>query len=145
MALSWQRCRQCRVMCRAKTRQPRTSSWRNFRNQYVRLGCCFECADIMQQSEAWQTTHTMLQDSSCPIEARLFAATTLKGKVRSIKSLLRVPADFPDRLLTIYTNCLLNLWHPSEIRFFSYSNCTAQVRDQCGRNYVCVWPVWPFR
>lgn len=37
---------------------------------------------IRRQSEAWNTTHAMLQNSSLPVEARLFAATTLKGKVR---------------------------------------------------------------
>lgn len=38
-----------------------------------------------EQPEAWQTTHAILQDSSSPIDARLFAATTLKGKVRARK------------------------------------------------------------
>jgi transportin-3 len=36
---------------------------------------------IRPQSEAWNTTHAILQDQSAPQEARLFAATTLKGKV----------------------------------------------------------------
>ena len=80
---SWRRSQLCRAMFRIKTRLQLMSSWRNSRNQYVRLGGLFECADTMGQPEAWQTTHTILQDSSCPIEARLFAATTLKGKVRS--------------------------------------------------------------
>lgn len=49
---------------------------------------CFEIgwaggrlADFSQQQEAWNATHTILQDSSTSPEARLFAATTLKGKV----------------------------------------------------------------
>lgn len=35
----------------------------------------------LSQSEAWNATHAILQDSKAPVEARLFAATTLKGKV----------------------------------------------------------------
>ncbi|KAI9799495.1 MAG: Nuclear import receptor [Piccolia ochrophora] len=31
--------------------------------------------------EAWSTTHTLLQSSDAPVEAKLFAATTLKGKI----------------------------------------------------------------
>ena len=33
------------------------------------------------QSEAWTTTHSILSSSEASIEAKLFAATTLKGKV----------------------------------------------------------------
>ncbi|OAX76982.1 hypothetical protein ACJ72_08724 [Emergomyces africanus] len=31
--------------------------------------------------EAWTTTHALLQSAEIPAEAKLFAATTLKGKV----------------------------------------------------------------
>lgn len=33
------------------------------------------------QIEAWTTTHALLQSPDVPVEAKLFAATTLKGKV----------------------------------------------------------------
>ncbi|KIW99919.1 uncharacterized protein Z518_10847 [Rhinocladiella mackenziei CBS 650.93] len=36
---------------------------------------------FQKSSEAWNTTHEMLRDSSAPVEAKLFAATTLKGKI----------------------------------------------------------------
>ncbi len=36
----------------------------------------------MMQSEAWNVTHSILQSSNATVEAKLFAATTLKGKVR---------------------------------------------------------------
>lgn len=35
------------------------------------------------QIEAWTTTHALLQSPDVPVEAKLFAATTLKGKVTS--------------------------------------------------------------
>lgn len=38
---------------------------------------------FQKSAEAWHTTHAMLQDASTSVEARLFAATTLKGKVSS--------------------------------------------------------------
>lgn len=44
----------------------------------------------MQQIEAWTTTHALLQSPDVPVEAKLFAATTLKGKVRVF-----FPDDFP--------------------------------------------------
>ena len=40
---------------------------------------------FQKSSEAWNTTHNILQDLSTAPEARLFAATTLKGKVRAIR------------------------------------------------------------
>ncbi|KAL2433279.1 mRNA transport regulator MTR10 [Exophiala dermatitidis] len=36
---------------------------------------------FQKSSEAWTTTHAILRDTSAPVEARLFAATTLKGKI----------------------------------------------------------------
>lgn len=36
---------------------------------------------FQKSAEAWNTTHSILQDSSTSPEARLFAATTLKGKI----------------------------------------------------------------
>ena len=42
---------------------------------------------FQKSPEAWTTTHAILQNSDSPVEARLFAATTLKGKV-SLKVLL---------------------------------------------------------
>lgn len=41
----------------------------------------WEMADNVFQTEAWNTTHSMLQSTSTTVEAKLFAATTLKGKV----------------------------------------------------------------
>lgn len=35
----------------------------------------------MRQSEAWNITHSILQSSDATVEAKMFAATTLKGKV----------------------------------------------------------------
>lgn len=35
------------------------------------------------QIEAWTTTHALLQSPDVPVEAKLFAATTLKGKVNT--------------------------------------------------------------
>ncbi|KIW13684.1 hypothetical protein PV08_08875 [Exophiala spinifera] len=46
---------------------------------------------FQKSSEAWNTTHAILQDSSIPVEARLFAATTLKGKI--IYDLHQLPAE----------------------------------------------------
>lgn len=37
--------------------------------------------NFQKSVEAWHTTHAMLQDASTSVEARLFAATTIKGKV----------------------------------------------------------------
>jgi transportin-3 len=37
---------------------------------------------FQKSPDAWTVTGTILQDSSITVEARLFAATTLKGKVR---------------------------------------------------------------
>ena len=42
---------------------------------------CTIAADRILQSEAWNTTHAILQSRNCSVEAKLFAATTLKGKV----------------------------------------------------------------
>lgn len=49
----------------------------------VGMSQSLSCGSMLthRQSEAWNLTHTMLQDSSTLPEARLFAATTLKGKV----------------------------------------------------------------
>lgn len=33
------------------------------------------------KAEAWTTTHDILQSQTAPLEGKLFAATTLKGKV----------------------------------------------------------------
>jgi len=50
----------------------------------VHLGesCSTHLAKSASQPEAWTTTHAILQNSDSAIEARLFAATTLKGKVK---------------------------------------------------------------
>lgn len=40
-------------------------------------------AEHMQQGEAWTTTFAILQSPESADEAKLFAATTLKGKVIS--------------------------------------------------------------
>ncbi|KIW34077.1 uncharacterized protein PV07_00877 [Cladophialophora immunda] len=53
--------------------------------------------------EAWNTTHAILQDSAVPAEARLFAATTLKGKITY--DLHQLPAD----ALTPLRDSLLSL------------------------------------
>lgn len=46
------------------------------------MNCRAELAGAdMQQMEAWSTTHSILQSSDAAVEAKLFAATTLKGKV----------------------------------------------------------------
>ncbi|CAI7596835.1 unnamed protein product, partial [Penicillium pancosmium] len=41
--------------------------------------------------EAWQTTHSLLQSPDVPVEAKLFAATTLKGKI--VFDLDQLPPD----------------------------------------------------
>ncbi|KAJ5595720.1 hypothetical protein N7450_002178, partial [Penicillium hetheringtonii] len=41
--------------------------------------------------EAWQTTHALLQSPDVPVEAKLFAATTLKGKI--VFDLDQLPPD----------------------------------------------------
>lgn len=46
---------------------------------------CFLICDLTTnviQMEAWSATHALLQSADVSIEAKLFAATTLKGKVR---------------------------------------------------------------
>ncbi|KAJ5095055.1 hypothetical protein N7532_007346 [Penicillium argentinense] len=43
------------------------------------------------QIEAWQTTHALLQSPDVPVEAKLFAATTLKGKI--VFDLDQLPPD----------------------------------------------------
>lgn len=37
---------------------------------------------FQKSADAWTVTGAILQDSTTTVEARLFAATTLKGKVR---------------------------------------------------------------
>ncbi|OAG41582.1 hypothetical protein AYO21_04284 [Fonsecaea monophora] len=65
--------------------------------------------------EAWNTTHAILQDSSAPAEARLFAATTLKGKLPadaltplrdSLLSLLQLYISGPRPVRTQLCVCL---------------------------------------
>lgn len=41
------------------------------------------------QLEAWTVTHELLQSPDVQVEAKLFAATTLKGKVNKSLSLVR--------------------------------------------------------
>lgn len=42
---------------------------------------------MLTQTEAWNITHSILQSSEASIESKLFAATTLKGKVIQIPDL----------------------------------------------------------
>ncbi|CAG8883216.1 unnamed protein product [Penicillium nalgiovense] len=53
--------------------------------------------------EAWTTTHALLQSPDVPVEAKLFAATTLKGKI--IFDLDQLP---PDSVLAL-RDSVLNL------------------------------------
>lgn len=43
--------------------------------------------DLDLQTEAWTTTHAILQSHESTVEAKLFAATTLKGKVDIYRAL----------------------------------------------------------
>ncbi|RMZ76746.1 hypothetical protein DV737_g4727, partial [Chaetothyriales sp. CBS 132003] len=47
--------------------------------------------NFQKSTEAWNSTHAILRDASAPVEARLFAATTLKGKI--IYDLHQLPDD----------------------------------------------------
>ncbi|KAK5445198.1 Nuclear import receptor [Exophiala xenobiotica] len=58
---------------------------------------------FQKSSEAWNATHAILQDFSIPVEARLFAATTLKGKI--IYDLHQLPSE----ALTPLRDSLLSL------------------------------------
>ena len=50
------------------------------------------------QPEAWKTTHSMLSASDTSVEAKLFAATTLKGKVGFKQTFVRdLPCTHADR------------------------------------------------
>ncbi|KAI5303966.1 Nuclear import receptor, partial [Ascosphaera pollenicola] len=51
---------------------------------------------FQKSAEAWVTTHAMLMNPDVPIEAKLFAATTLKGKI--IYDLDQLPSDQVDQL-----------------------------------------------
>ncbi|RMZ76868.1 hypothetical protein DV738_g4679, partial [Chaetothyriales sp. CBS 135597] len=46
---------------------------------------------FQKSTEAWNSTHAILRDPSSPVEARLFAATTIKGKI--IYDLHQLPDD----------------------------------------------------
>lgn len=61
------------------------NSWRSSRNLYV-SSMIDTCSANSLQVEAWTTTHALLQSPDVPVEAKLFAATTLKGKVRAYRS-----------------------------------------------------------
>ncbi|EEH47117.2 uncharacterized protein PADG_03215 [Paracoccidioides brasiliensis Pb18] len=75
--------------------------------------------------DAWTTTHALLQSTEIPVEAKLFAATTLKGKITydldqipaeslsalrdSILSLLNVYSSGPKPIQTQLCVCLASL------------------------------------
>lgn len=70
-------------MARDKRSHKPMSSWSSSRNRYVKPGVTVISlkSDHKFQSEAWHTTHAILQSPESSDEAKLFAATTLKGKV----------------------------------------------------------------
>jgi hypothetical protein len=90
---------------------------------------------FQKSSEAWNATHAILQDFSIPVEARLFAATTLKGKVRRP---LPVQGLLPDntRLSTIFINFLRKPSRHSETPSYPYFNSIWVVPGRSGRSYA---------
>ena len=55
---------------------------RNFKNRLVREPLRLGISLTFDQTDAWQTTHAILESPDATSESKLFAATTLKGKVR---------------------------------------------------------------
>ena len=47
-----------------------------------------DVTDAFVQVEAWQTCHSLLTGQDTPLEGRLFAAQTIRSKVRVSSSLL---------------------------------------------------------
>ena len=73
---------------------------------------CVVLADQPSQPEAWTTTHAILQSPDSAVEARLFAATTLKGKVRYRLHAKVLPALTCNRLRT---TCISYQQKPSNL------------------------------
>lgn len=82
----WQLWQLCKVMWTALKSHKPTSISRSSRSLYVQ-GSLQQMISMKLielpalQSEAWTITHSILSSSEAAAEAKLFAATTLKGKV----------------------------------------------------------------
>ncbi|KAK5939344.1 Nuclear import receptor [Knufia obscura] len=99
---------------------------------------------FQKSSEAWNTTHNILQDTSTSPEARLFAATTLKGKITydlhqlpdnalealrdSLLSLLQLYIPGPRPIRTQLCICIASL----AIQMTAWKNVIAMVGSTVG-------------
>ncbi|KAJ5137097.1 hypothetical protein N7448_005651 [Penicillium atrosanguineum] len=98
------------------------------------------------QVEAWTTTHALLQSPDVPVEAKLFAATTLKGKIvfdldqlppdsvlalrDSVLNLLVAFASGPRPIQTQLCVCLASL----AIQMIAWKDVLATVASALGSN-----------
>src|SRR5271154_4170089 len=97
------------------------------------------------QPEAWNTTHTILQAPGTAVEARLFAATTLKGKVGHAYLFCASMINAPRRSPTIFTNYLRKPSAPCEILLFLFFKHSVRDLGLYGYSYVFALRVWLFR
>ncbi|RVX67628.1 hypothetical protein B0A52_08157 [Exophiala mesophila] len=93
---------------------------------------------FQKSSEAWNATHAILQDSKAPVEARLFAATTLKGKAYALNplrdsliSLLQLYLPGPRPIRTQINVCLASL----AIQLPSWKDVVSTIGSAVGNSF----------
>lgn len=98
------------------------------------------------QRDAWTTTHGILQSSDASSEAKLFAATTLKGKVRISYFCFRCHNELTvTRLPTTCTSCPAKTSRLSETRSYDYWQARVLVQNPFGLSFAFVSRILPFK
>lgn len=85
---------------------------------------------LTQQAEAWTTTFAILHSQDAPVEAKLFAATTLKGKVCERRTRLVSTCTNSPRSSSTSTNYPESRCHNSETPFYRSSQLSAQAQSR---------------